>query len=91
MLVPFLKRKIEELNHEPSTPLVKGQRAAYTRLSLMVWVPFRSLGRLRADCEGYVGFAGDPSPYTDGLGRGYQAALVEIDRRLSELDRPIDA
>ena len=83
-LVPFLKGKIDELNHQPSSDLAKGQRAAYTRLSLMTRIPFRSLGRLRAQCEGYVGFIGDPAPYTDGLGRGYQAALVEIDRMLSD-------
>jgi hypothetical protein len=60
---------------------MNGERAAYTRL-LMAHVPFRSLGRLRSQCEAHLGLAGDPAPYSDGLGRVYRAALAEIDRRL---------
>lgn len=83
-LVPFLKTKIDELNRQPSSARVSGERAAYTRLSLMAWVPFRSLARLRAHCEAHAELVGDSLPYSDGLGRGYLAALAEIDRTLRE-------
>lgn len=90
-LAPFLKSRIGELRDQPQTPTISGERAAYTRLFLMAHVPFRSLARLRLQCEAHASLAGERGSYSEGLGRGYRHALAEIDRTLSEQPPPIDA
>jgi hypothetical protein len=63
---------------------VRGERAAYTRLFLMAQVPFRSIARLRRQCEPHTESMPSGGAYGEGLGRGYRRALAEIDRTLEE-------
>ena len=90
-LLPFLERRMRELRDEPQNAGASGERAAYTRLFLMSHLPFRSLVRLRSHCEAHAGLTGNEDPYSEGLGRGYRRALVEIERTLGERRPPIDA
>lgn len=90
-LLPFLKHKIDELGREASSPRVTGERAAYRRLSLMAHVPFRSLARLRSQCEAHTWLVDDGAPYSDGLQSGYRTALAEIERAFGEARASLDA
>jgi hypothetical protein len=55
----------------------------------MAQLPFRSLARLRSQCEVHAGLSVEGGSYSDGLAHGYRRALVEIDETLVE-GRPID-
>lgn len=90
-LIPLIKGWIRELGAQPRTGKTSGERAAYTRLLLMAHVPFRSLARLRKHCETHAGLIGGGDPYSEGLGRGYRRALVEIDRATGESRPPVEA
>jgi len=57
----------------------------------MAHVPFRSLARLRRHCETHAGLLGGGDPYSEGLGRGYRRALVEINRATGESRPPVEA